>query len=114
DPAAYAFIDDLDVPSFDIDAAKAAYAAAGGAGFEFGNGYLGNTQFEPTSVAWQGALNELGISMTNEPFDPPTGGEMFGAFLEGRYPIQTIPINEPSPLLTLAQRAVPDGTLNPS
>jgi hypothetical protein len=39
---------------------------------------------------------------------------MFGAFLEARYPVQTIPINEPSPLLTLAQRALPDGTLNPS
>jgi hypothetical protein len=52
--------------------------------------------------------------MANEPLDPPSGGEMFGAFLEPRYPIQTIPINEPSPLLTLAQRALPDGTLNPS
>lgn len=114
DPDSYAYIDDLDVPSFDIDAAKADYEAAGGQGFSFGNGYLGNTQFEAASVAWGGALNELGITMENEALDPPSGGEMFGAFLESRYPIQTIPINEPSPLLTLAQRALPDGTLNPS
>jgi peptide/nickel transport system substrate-binding protein len=114
DPAAYAYIDDLDVPAFDIDAAVAGYEAAGGQGFTFANGYLGNTQFENASVAWAGGLGELGITMENEPFDPPTGGEMFGAFLEARYPIQTIPINEPTPLLTLAQRALPDGTLNPS
>jgi peptide/nickel transport system substrate-binding protein len=114
DPGSYAYIDDLDVPAFDIEAAKAAYEAAGGAGFSFGNGYLGNTQFETASVAWAGGLNELGITIENEALDPPSGGEMFGAFLEARYPIQTIPINEPSPLLTLAQRALPDGTLNPS
>ena len=114
DPSSYAYIDDLDVPSFDIEAAKSNYAAAGGAGFSFSNGYLGNTQFGNASEAWAGGLNELGISMTNEPFDPPTGGEMFGAFLERRYPIQTIPINEPSPLLTLAQRGLANGTLNPS
>ena len=114
DPSSYAYIDDLDVPAFEIDSAVADYEAAGGAGFEFSNGYLPNTQFEIASVAWGGALNELGITMMNEPLDPPSGGEMFGAFLEPRYPIQTIPINEPSPLLTLAQRALPDGTLNPS
>lgn len=114
DPDSYAYIDDLDVPQFDIDSAIASYEAAGGQGFTFSNGYLGNTQFEAASVAWAGALNELGITMENEALDPPSGGEMFGAFLEARYPIQTIPINEPSPLLTLAQRALPDGTLNPS
>lgn len=114
DPEAYAYIDDLDVPPFDIESAKANYEAAGGEGFTFRNGYLGNTQFGNASEAWAGGLNELGITMENEPFDPPTGGEMFGAFLEARYPIQTIPINEPSPLLTLAQRGLPDGTLNPS
>jgi peptide/nickel transport system substrate-binding protein len=114
DPSSYAYIDDLDVPRFDIESAVGDYEAAGGAGFSFGNGYLGNTQFETASVAWAGALNELGITMANEALDPPSGGEMFGAFLEARYPIQTIPINEPSPLLTLAQRALPDGTLNPS
>lgn len=114
DPEAYAYIDDLDVPPFDIESAKANYEAAGGEGFTFRNGYLANTQFGNASEAWAGGLNELGITMENEPFDPPTGGEMFGAFLEARYPIQTIPINEPSPLLTLAQRGLPDGTLNPS
>ena len=114
DPDTYAYIDDLDVPAFDIASAIANYEAAGGAGFSFSNGYLANTQFGTASEAWAGGLNELGITMTNEPFDPPTGGEMFGAFLEPRYPIQTIPINEPSPLLTLAQRGLPDGTLNPS
>jgi hypothetical protein len=114
DDRGYAWIEDLSVPSFDIEAARAAFAASGEAGFEFANGYLPGTPFETGSVAWSGGLNELGLTMRNEAFDPPSGGEMFSAFTGARYPVQVIPINEPHPLMTLQQRATAAGTLNPS
>ena len=113
-PDDYAWIDDLDVPAFDIEAAQAAFEATGEEAFTFTNEYLPATGFEVGSVAWAGGLNELGITMDHGPLDPPSGGEMFAAFAEARHPIQVIPINEPHPIMTLQQRATASGTLNPS
>jgi peptide/nickel transport system substrate-binding protein len=110
----YAYIDDLEIAEFDLDAAKAAFEETGAEPFSFSNGYLPDGPFELASTAWAGGLNELGITMDNEVLNPPTGAEMFARFGEGVYPIQNIPINEPHPLLTLQQRALPDGSLNPS
>jgi peptide/nickel transport system substrate-binding protein len=110
----YAYIEDLNVPSFDLEAAKAAFAASEAEPFSFSNGFLPDGPFALGSQHWAGGLNELGITMNNEPFNPPTGAEMFAAYNEPRYQIQIIPINEPHPLMTLQQRATPDGTLNPT
>lgn len=100
----YAYIDDLDVPEFDIEAAKAAFEATGEEGFTFLNGHLPVSFFPVMSSAWATALAEMGITMENEVLDPPSGGEMFGRLARNVYPIQVIPWNEPNPLMSLIAR----------
>jgi len=103
-PTDYAYIDDLDVPDFDLEAAKAAFAATGEAGFEFSNGHLPQGFWPVVSSAFSGALSELGITMNNEALDPPSGGEMFARLAAGRYPVQIIAYNEPNALMSLIAR----------
>ena len=120
-PNDYAYIDDLDVPDFDLEAAKEAFAATGEAGFEFNNGHLPQGFWPVVSSAWGGALAELGITMNNEALDPPSGGEMFARLARGEYPVQIIAYNEPNALMSLIARtgeasfnpskATPDGVL---
>ncbi len=103
-PDDYAYIDDLDVPEFDIEAAKAAFAATGEEGFEFTNGHLPFGFWPVVSSAYSGALAELGITMNNEALDPPSGGEMFVRLSAAQYPVQIIPFNEPNALMSLIAR----------
>ncbi len=120
-PNDYAYIDDLDVADFDLEAAKEAFAATGEAGFEFNNGHLPQGFWPVVSSAWGGALAELGITMNNEALDPPSGGEMFARLARGEYPVQIIAYNEPNALMSLIARtgeasfnpskATPDGVL---
>lgn len=103
-PSDYAYIDDLDVPDFDIDAAKARFDATGEEVFTFTNGHLPGGFWPVLSSAWGTALAELGITMQNEALDPPTGGEMFGRLARGAHPVQIIPFNEPNALMSLVAR----------
>ncbi|WP_419910583.1 ABC transporter substrate-binding protein [Candidatus Poriferisodalis sp.] len=103
-PSDYAWIDDLDVPEFDIEAAEARFAATGEEGFTFTNGHLPAGFWPVLSSAWGTALAELGITMQNEALDPPTGGEMFGRLAQGVHPVQIIPFNEPNALMSLVAR----------
>ena len=112
-PSDYAWIDDLDVPGFDIDAAKARFAATGLEGFTFSNGHLPGGFWPVMSSAWGTALAELGITMQNEALDPPTGGEMFARLAQGAHPVQIIPFNEPNALMSLVARTGEAG-FNPS
>ncbi|WP_420446157.1 ABC transporter substrate-binding protein [Candidatus Poriferisodalis sp.] len=112
-PSDYAYIDDLDVPEFDIEAAKARFAATGEEGFTFTNGHLPGGFWPVLSSAWGTALSELGITMQNEALDPPTGGEMFGRLARGVHPVQIIPFNEPNALMSLVARTGTAG-FNPS
>ena len=112
-PSDYAYIDDLDVPEFDIEAAKARFAATGEEGFTFVNGHLPGAFWPVISSAWGTALSELGITMQNEALDPPTGGEMFGRLARGVHPVQIIPFNEPNALMSLVARTGTAG-FNPS
>ncbi len=109
----YAYIDDLDVAEFDVEAAKAAFEATGEEGFTFDNGHLPVSVFPPLSSAWSSALAEFGITMNNEVLDPPSGGEMFGRLSRNVYPIQVIPWNEPNALMSLIARTGEAG-FNPS
>lgn len=109
----YAYIADLDVAEFDIEAAKAAFAATGEEGFTFRNGHLPVSFFPAISSAWATGLAELGITMENEVLDPPSGGEMFSRLAQNVYPIQVIPWNEPNPLMSLIARTGEAG-FNPS
>ncbi len=112
-PPDYAYIEDLNVPEFDIDAAKARFAATGEEGFTFTNGHLPGGFWPTVSSAWSTALAELGITMQNEALDPPTGGEMFGRLARGAHPVQIIPFNEPNALMSLVARTGEAG-FNPS
>ena len=112
-PGDYAYIDDLDVPEFDLEAAKEAFAATGEAGFEFTNGHLPFNFWPVVSSAWSGALAELGITMNNEALDPPAGGEMFKRLSQAQYPVQIIAYNEPNALMSLIARTG-DATFSPS
>ncbi len=112
-PNDYAYIDDLDVADFDIDAAREAFAATGEEGFEFTNGHLPQGFWPVVSSAWSGALAELGITMNNEALDPPSGGEMFVRLAAGQYPVQIIPFNEPNALMSLIARTG-EASFNPS
>ena len=112
-PSDYAYIDDLDVPEFDIEAAKARFAATGEEGFTFTNGHLPSGFWPVLSSAWGTALAELGITMQNEALDPPNGGEMFGRLARGAHPVQIIPFNEPNALMSLVARTGEAG-FNPS
>ena len=112
-PNDYAYIDDLDLADFDIDAAREAFAATGEAGFEFTNGHLPQGFWPVVSSAWSGALAELGITMNNEALDPPSGGEMFARLAQGQYPVQIIAFNEPNALMSLIARTG-DASFNPS
>ncbi len=112
-PDDYAYIDDLDVPEFDIEAAKAAFAATGEDGFEFTNGHLPFGFWPVVSSAYSGALAELGITMNNEALDPPSGGEMFVRLSGAQYPVQIIPFNEPNALMSLIARTG-EARFNPS
>lgn len=103
-PADYAYIENLGVPDFDIEAAKARFAATGEEGFTFTNGHLPGGFWPLVSSAWSTALAELGIVMQNEALDPPTGGEMFGRLAQGVHPVQIIPFNEPNALMSLVAR----------
>ena len=112
-PSDYAWIDDLDVPDFDIEAAKARFAATGEEGFTFTNGHLPGGFWPVMSSAWGTALAELGIIMQNEALDPPTGGEMFARLAQGAHPVQIIPFNEPNALMSLVARTG-SAAFNPS
>lgn len=112
-PSDYAYIDDLDVPEFDIEAAKARFAATGEEDFTFTNGHLPGGFWPVLSSAWGTALAELGITMQNEALDPPTGGEMFGRLARGAHPVQIVPFNEPNALMSLVARTGQAG-FNPS
>ncbi len=112
-PSDYAWIDDLDVPDFDIEAAKARFEATGEEGFTFTNGHLPAGFWPVLSSAWGTALAELGITMQNEALDPPSGGEMFGRLARGQHPVQIIPFNEPNALMSLVARTGEAG-FNPS
>ena len=103
-PGDYAHIDDLDVPDFDIEAAKQRFEATGEEGFTFTNGHLPGGFWPTVSSAWSTALGALGITMQNEALDPPTGGEMFGRLARGQHPVQIIPFNEPNALMSLVAR----------
>jgi len=112
-PGDYAYIDDLDVPDFDLEAAKEAFAATGEAGFEFTNGHLPQGFWPVVASAWSGALAELGITMNNEALDPPSGGEMFKRLAQGQYPVQIVAYNEPNALMSLIARTG-GASFNPS
>ncbi len=112
-PNDYAYIDDLDVPDFDLDAAKEAFAATGEEGFTFQNGHLPANFWPVVSSAWSGALAELGITMDNEALDPPSGGEMFARLSKGQYPVQIVAYNEPNALMSLIARTG-EAAFNPS
>ena len=103
-PSDYAFIDDLDVPDFDIAAAKARFEATDEQGFTFTNGHLPGGFWPATSFAWSTALAEMGITMQNEALDPPSGGEVFARLARGQHPVQIIPFNEPNALMSLIAR----------
>lgn len=103
-PGDYAYIDDLEVADFDLEAAQAAFAATGEEGFEFTNGHLPFGFWPNVSSAWSGALAELGITMNNEALDPPSGGEMFARLRQAQYPVQIIAYNEPNALMSLIAR----------
>ncbi len=112
-PDDYAYIDDLDVADFDLEAAQAAFEATGEDGFEFTNGHLPFGFWPNVSSAWSGALAELGITMNNEALDPPSGGEMFARLAQAQYPVQIIAYNEPNALMSLIARTG-DAAFNPS
>lgn len=103
-PSDYAYIDDLDVPDFDLAAAQERFDASGEEVFTFTNGHLPGGFWPTVSSAWGTALAELGITMQNEALDPPTGGEMFGRLARGEHPVQIIPFNEPNALMSLVAR----------
>jgi len=112
-PDDYAYIADLDVADFDIEAAQAAFEATGEAGFTFQNGHLPFNFWPVVSSAYSGALAELGITMENEALDPPSGGEMFARLAAGQYPVQIIAFNEPNALMSLIARTG-GASFNPS
>lgn len=112
-PDDYAYIDDLDVPEFDLEAAKEAFAATGEEGFEFTNGHLPQGFWPVVASAWSGALAELGITMNNEALDPPSGGEMFKRLAQAQYAVQIVAYNEPNALMSLIARTG-EASFNPS
>ena len=112
-PGDYAYVDDLDVPDFDIEAAKERFAASGESGFTFTNGHLPGGFWPVMSSAWSTALAELGITMQNENLDPPSAGEMFGRLARGTHPVQIIAYNEPNALMSLIARTG-QAAFNPS
>lgn len=112
-PTDYAYIDDLDVPGFDVEAAKARFAATGEDGFTFDNGHLGGGFWPVLSSAWGTALAEMGITMQNENLDPPSAGEMFRRLAAGTHPVQIIAYNEPNALMSLIARTG-QAAFNPS
>ena len=112
-PTDYAYIDDLDVPDFDIEAAKARFEASGENGFSFTNGHLPGGFWPVMSSAWSTALGELGITMQNENLDPPSAGNMFQSLAQGKYPVQIIAYNEPNALMSLIARTG-QAAFNPS
>jgi peptide/nickel transport system substrate-binding protein len=103
-PSDYAYIEDLDVPGFNMASARERFAASGEEVFTFTNGHLPGGFWPIVSSAWGTALAELGITMQNEALDPPTGGEMFGRLARGAHPVQIIPFNEPNALMSLVAR----------
>ena len=103
-PSDYAYIDDLDVPDFNMASARERFDATGEEVFTFTNGHLPGGFWPTVSSAWGTALAELGITMQNEALDPPTGGEMFGRLARGVHPVQIIPFNEPNALMSLVAR----------
>lgn len=112
-PDDYGYIEDLDVPEFDLEAAVARFEESGEEGFTFGNGHLPGGFWPEQSSAFATALAEMGITMENEALDPPNAGEMFVRLAEGRYPVQIIPFNEPNALMSLIARTG-DSPFNPS
>ena len=112
-PDDYAYIENLDVADFDIDAAAAAFAATGEDGFTFQNGHLPFNFWPVVSSAYSTSLAELGITMENEALDPPSGGEMFARLAAGQYPVQIIAFNEPNALMSLIARTG-EASFNPS
>ncbi|MDE0134864.1 MAG: ABC transporter substrate-binding protein [Acidimicrobiaceae bacterium] len=112
-PTDYAYIDDLDVPDFDIEAAKAAFAATGEDGFTFDNRHLPGGFWPVLSSAWSTALAEMGITMVNGALDPPSAGNMFQSLAQGLYPVQIIAYNEPNALMSLIARTG-QAAFNPS
>lgn len=111
-PDQYGYIEDLKLPTFDIAAAKAAFAASGEAPFALSTGYIAGSTQDTTVPPLVGTLKELGITLTAEAVQPGTGAEMAKRLAAGVYPIQIIPFNDGDPLLVLKKYAAPDGALN--
>jgi len=111
----YAYIDDLASPDFDIAAAQALLDSTGvdPAEMVWSNGHLPGGFWPVTASAWGGALAEIGITMENEPLDPPGAGEMFARLARFEYPAQIIAYNEPNALMSLIARTG-EATFNPS
>ena len=103
-PSDYGYIEDLDVPDFNMASARERFAASGEEVFTFTNGHLPAGFWPTISSAWGTALAELGITMQNEALDPPTGAEMFVRLAQGVHPVQIIPFNEPNALMSLVAR----------
>lgn len=112
-PADYAYIDDLEAPDFDLEAAKALFDSTGEEPFAFSNGHIRGGFWPATSSAFSTALAELGITMNNEVLEPNSAGEMFANLAKGTYPIQIIAYNEPNALMSLIARTG-EAAFNPS
>ncbi|NNC80565.1 MAG: ABC transporter substrate-binding protein [Acidimicrobiales bacterium] len=111
----YAYVDDLDSPDFDIEAAKALFDSTGVDPSEmvWSNGHLPGGFWPITASAFAGGMAELGVTMNNEALDPPGAGEMFARLARAQHPLQIVAYNEPNALMSLIARTG-EGGLNPS
>lgn len=109
----YIHIPDLDVPSFDVEAAKERFEATGEEPFTMKTGMAVSDHVTTAAMgAWAGALQEIGITVEQETYENPA--ETYVALSQNRYPILSIPFADPHPLIPLLQRAHPDGVFNPT
>jgi peptide/nickel transport system substrate-binding protein len=109
----YGFIEDLDVPVFDPEAAQARFEATGEDGFSMVTGVATSDHITNGSLTpWSGVLGQFGITFEIETFESST--EYYVRAGQGVDDVISLPAADLNPLIPLIQRATPDGIFNPS
>jgi peptide/nickel transport system substrate-binding protein len=106
----YAWIDDLDVPTFDLEAASATLEAKGISNLELTAGHAPDNSAVDLLTMWGAALGEIGVTLTPQPLE--SGAELYQGLGESRFPISMEYWTTPHPLAQLVLAAASDGGLS--
>jgi peptide/nickel transport system substrate-binding protein len=106
----YAWIDDLDVPTFDLEAAKATLESQGTSNLELVAGFAPDPSAQDLLTLWGGSLGEIGVTLTPQRLE--SGAELYAGLGESRFPISMEYWTSPHPLAQLVLAAASDGGLS--